>query len=90
MATTLSTIKEALNEKIGMNIQVTSQTGRKRQSIRRGRLTEVYPSLFVVELDQDENKFERVSYSYSDVLTKSVEILFDDEATNDDLMIQEA
>lgn len=30
----------------------------------------------MVELDQDENAFERVSYSYTDVLTQSVEIEF--------------
>ena len=30
--------------------------------------------MFVVELDQDENAFERVSYSYTDILTEAVEI----------------
>ena len=29
---------------------------------------------FVVELDQEENAFERVSYSYADILTDAVEI----------------
>jgi len=39
-------------------------------------LAETYPSVFVVELDQDENAFERVSYSYADVLTETVQITF--------------
>ncbi|WP_373738356.1 Veg family protein, partial [Jeotgalibaca porci] len=36
----------------------------------------------VVDLDQEENAFERVSYSYADVLTSSVEISFYDEETS--------
>ena len=49
-------------------------------SERRGVLTETYPSVFVVDLDPEENSFERVSYSYSDVLTRTVEIEFLTEA----------
>ena len=33
-------------------------------------------------LDQDENSFERVSYSYADILTEAVEITIVDEANN--------
>jgi len=33
----------------------------------------------VVDLDQDENAFERVSYSYADLLTKSIQITFEGE-----------
>ncbi|GMA53304.1 hypothetical protein GCM10025857_46610 [Alicyclobacillus contaminans] len=76
MPTTLSTIKKALEERIGSKIMLVAQTGRKRQTQRRGVLTETYPAVFVVDLDPEENSFERVSYSYSDVLTKSVEIEF--------------
>ncbi|EAC8684982.1 hypothetical protein JP56_14795, partial [Listeria monocytogenes] len=32
-----------------------------------------------VELDQDENNFERVSYSYTDILTDAVELVFTDD-----------
>ena len=80
MPTTLTTIKEELKNKLGASIQVIAQTGRKRQVERRGILSEVYPSVFIVDLDQESNAFERVSYSYSDVLTKAVEINFLDEA----------
>jgi len=36
----------------------------------------------VIELDQEENAFERVSYSYADVLTETVQITFIDENNN--------
>lgn len=80
MPTTLATIKEDLENRIGSEIMLVAQTGRKRQTERRGILTETYPSVFVVDLDPNENSFERVSYSYSDILTKTVEIEFLSEA----------
>jgi uncharacterized protein Veg len=80
MPTTLASIKQDLECRIGSKITLTAQTGRKRQTERTGVLTETYPSVFVVDLDPDENSFERVSYSYSDVLTRTVEIQFIGEA----------
>ncbi|MFW3577341.1 Veg family protein [Vagococcus fluvialis] len=76
MAASILTIKEELENKIGSRIKLVAQTGRKRQTERRGILSETYPSVFIVDLDQDENAFERVSYSYADILTKSVEVQF--------------
>ena len=67
MPTTLSSIKKDLEGRIGSEIMLVAQTGRKRQTERKGILTET---------DPDENSFERVSYSYSDVLTRTVEIEF--------------
>ena len=80
MPATLATIKQDLEDRIGSKIMLVAQTGRKRQTERRGILTETYPSVFVVDLDPEENSLERVSYSYSDVLTKTVEIEFVTEA----------
>ena len=80
MPATLATIKQDLEDRIGSKIMLVAQTGRKRQTERGGILTETYPSVFVVDLDPEENSFERVSYSYSDVLTKTVEIEFVTEA----------
>ncbi|KRN27908.1 hypothetical protein IV38_GL001747 [Lactobacillus selangorensis] len=67
---------------------VVAQAGRKKVTKRKGTLKETYPAVFVVDLDQDENSFEHVSYSYADVLTKSIEIKFaadqsDDASTED-------
>ena len=42
-----------------------------------------YPAVFVIELDQDENAFERVSYSYADVLTETVQLTFLRQTTRD-------
>lgn len=55
--------------------------GRRKTIERSGILAETYPSVFVIELDQEENAFERVSYSYADVLTETVELIFFDDTT---------
>lgn len=80
MPITLESIKESLDCQLGKKIMLTAQTGRKRKTERRGVLTDTYHSVFVVELDQEENAFERVSYSYTDVLTHAVEIEFVEES----------
>lgn len=72
-------IKKGLEGHIGKRLKLTANGGRRKTVIRSGVLSEIYPSVFVVELDQDENAFERVSYSYADVLTEAVEINFDEE-----------
>lgn len=79
---TLAEIKKGLESKIGKHLKLTVNGGRRRTVIRSGVLADIYPSVFVVELDQDENAFERVSYSYADVLTEAVELSFIDEGTD--------
>ena len=79
MPNTLATIKDKLDGRIGEELLVVAQIGRKKITKRRGRLHMTYPAVFVVDLDQDENSFERVSYSYTDILTRNIEVNFDDD-----------
>ncbi|PAV28557.1 ABC transporter permease [Virgibacillus profundi] len=81
MAKTLIEIKQGLEGNVGKRLKLKANGGRRKTIIRSGILAEMYPSVFVVELDQDENAFERVSYSYADVLTETVELNFTDERT---------
>ncbi len=79
VAKTLLEIKQGLEDQIGRRLRLKANRGRRKTIERSGVLAETYPSVFVVELDQDENAFERVSYSYADVLTESVELSFLDD-----------
>ena len=79
MAVTLTAIKPKLADRIGNNLTVTTQVGRKKVTSRHGILRETFPAVFVVDLDQDENAVKRVSYSYTDVLTRNIELAFDNE-----------
>ena len=73
---TIMEIKKGLEGQIGKRLKLTANGGRRKTIIRSGVLSETYPAVFVVELDKEENAFERVSYSYADVLTEAVEINF--------------
>ncbi|MEQ6377518.1 Veg family protein [Bacillaceae bacterium S4-13-58] len=79
MAKTLVEIKQALDGQIGKRLTLKANGGRRKTIQRSGVLAETYPSVFIVELDQNENSFERVSYSYADVLTETVELNFIEE-----------
>jgi uncharacterized protein Veg len=79
MAKTLSDIKKALDSNLGRRLTLKANGGRRKTIERCGVLAETYPSVFVIELDQEENAFERVSYSYADVLTETVQLTFLDD-----------
>lgn len=80
MGKTLSEIKKVLDSNLGKRLTLKANGGRRKTIERCGVLAQTYPSVFVVELDQEENAFERVSYSYADVLTETVQLTFlDDE-----------
>ncbi len=76
MPKTLASIKKSLDSNLGKKLMLKANGGRRKTIERSGVLAETYPSVFVVELDQDENAFDRVSYSYADVLTEAVELTF--------------
>lgn len=71
---TLKSIKRSLDCHIGERILLRANGGRRKTVERSGVLEETYPSVFIVRLDEDKHSFERVSYSYADILTESVEL----------------
>ncbi|GAA0320848.1 Veg family protein [Bacillus carboniphilus] len=79
MPKTLADIKRNLDSQLGKRLMLKANGGRRKTIERSGVLAETYPSVFVVELDQEENAFERVSYSYADILTQTVQLTFDEE-----------
>ena len=81
MPKSLNDIKQILDSHLGQKLLLKANGGRRKTIERSGVLAETYPSVFVVELDQDENSFERVSYSYADVLTETLELTFTEETS---------
>ena len=77
MPTSIISIKKLLDSHVGENLTVVAQAGRKKVTKRKGILKSTFLAVFVVDLDQDQNSFERVSYSYTDLLTKNIELKFE-------------
>ncbi|KJD45696.1 biofilm formation stimulator Veg [Paenibacillus sp. NRS-1782] len=71
---TLLEIKRSLDAHVGQKILLRANGGRRKTVERTGVLEETYPSVFIVKLDQEQQTFKRVSYSYADILTESVEV----------------
>ncbi|MDQ0340630.1 uncharacterized protein Veg [Caldalkalibacillus uzonensis] len=67
-------IKRNLDQYIGRRITLKANGGRRKTIQRSGVLEETYPSVFIVKLDEDQHAFKRVSYSYADILTETVEL----------------
>ncbi|WP_035294073.1 MULTISPECIES: Veg family protein [Clostridiaceae] len=70
----LASIKNEIDKHIGEKVTLKANGGRKKVFIKNGIIEETYPSIFIVRLENDTQR--RVSYSYSDVLTKTVQLNF--------------
>ncbi|RCX16085.1 uncharacterized protein Veg [Anaerobacterium chartisolvens] len=71
----LSQIKKDIETCIGEKVQLKANKGRKKAFIREGILENTYPSIFIVKFENDYEATRRVSYSYTDILTKAVELI---------------
>ncbi|MCI6189209.1 MAG: hypothetical protein MSA89_08470 [Clostridium sp.] len=71
---TIANIKKDIETHLGEKVTLKANGGRKKILINDGVLESIYPSIFVIRLDNDNKR--TVSYSYSDVLTNTVELVF--------------
>ena len=72
-------IKKNLEDNVGQKVRLTAKKGRKKSVIKQGIIENTYPSIFVIKLENDDAIARRVSYSYIDVLTKTVEVVLCDD-----------
>ncbi|MBP2002696.1 uncharacterized protein Veg [Paenibacillus shirakamiensis] len=84
---TLSEIKNNLDAHVGQKILLRANGGRRKTIERTGVLEETYPSVFIVKLDEEQQSFKRVSYSYADILTESVEVTICNDNDNSELKV---
>jgi len=68
-------IKKDIETCIGEKVQLKANKGRKKAFIREGVIENSYPSIFIVRFENDYDTTRRVSYSYTDILTKAVELV---------------
>lgn len=71
-------IRKRLELHVGERIRLKANRGRRRTFEKEGILERTYPSIFVVRIDE-QNYFQRVSFTYADVLTETVELTFREE-----------
>lgn len=74
----LCEIRKKLEPHVGERIKLKANRGRRKTYEKEGILESIYPSIFVVRIDE-QNYFQRLSFSYADVLTETVELSFGEE-----------
>ncbi|SKA76318.1 Uncharacterized protein Veg [Caloramator quimbayensis] len=72
----LSAIKKDMDEHVGEKVLLKANSGRRKVVVREGILEKTYPNIFVIRVDGTDNSSRMVSYSYSDILTQTVQLVF--------------
>ena len=67
----ITNLKTDITDKIGQKIIVKGTLGRSRFFEKEATIEKTYPNLFIVKYDDEEGN---VTYSYKDVLTRTVEV----------------
>ncbi|MDA3846834.1 MAG: Veg family protein [Vallitaleaceae bacterium] len=71
----ITDIRSKVEEYIGNRVRIKANKGRKRVVIKEGYVENTYPSIFLVNVHNEQlNNYRKVSYSYTDILTHNVEL----------------
>jgi uncharacterized protein Veg len=79
---TVGRIRTDLEDLMGTRMRLRANMGRSKIIEREGILEQTHPALFVVKVDEKRDRTARVSYSYVDVLTGTVELSHVDSGEN--------
>lgn len=73
----LEKIKQDIEACVGKPVRLRANRGRRKVIEAEGIIEKTYPKVFVIKLDKD-SAVKRMSYTYADVLTETVELVIDD------------
>ncbi|MDD4568611.1 MAG: Veg family protein [Tepidanaerobacteraceae bacterium] len=73
-ADALRKIRKDVELNVGKMVKLRANRGRKKTFEKEGVLEQVYPNIFVVKVIESADFVRRISYSYSDILTDTVEL----------------
>jgi uncharacterized protein Veg len=71
-------VKKDIERRIGSRVILETNKGRHKSVINEGVIANVYPSIFTIQLMENDGAMRKLSFSYTDVLTNSVEITLAD------------
>ena len=67
----IANLKTDILEKVGQKIIIKGSLGRSRAFEKEATIEKAYPNIFVVKYEENNRN---VTYSYTDVLTRTVEV----------------
>ena len=69
--TDIANLKTDIIEKVGQKIIVKGSLGRSKAFEKEATIEKAYPNIFVVKYEENDRN---VNYSYTDILTRTVEV----------------
>ncbi len=67
----ITSLKANIGDKLGQKIIVKGSLGRSKPFEKEATIEKAYPNIFVVKYDNEDRN---VTYTYTDVLTRTVEV----------------
>ena len=67
----ITSLKTDINEMIGQKIMVKGSLGRCKTFAKEATIEKTYPNIFVIKYEEENRN---VTYSYTDILTRTVEV----------------
>lgn len=69
-------VRNAVMSQTGKKVKVRINRGRHKVDVTEGVISETYPSIFLIKIQEGEDMPVRtMSYSYTDILTRDVELI---------------
>ena len=69
--TDIANLKTDILDKVGQKIIVKGSLGRSKEFEKEGTIEKAYPNIFVVKYEENDRT---ASYTYTDLLTRTVEV----------------
>ena len=67
-------VRSDIQKIIGSTVKLETNKGRHKSVVNTGVVSNVYPSIFTIQLSEGSDPSRKLSFSYTDVLTNTVEI----------------
>ena len=68
-------VRKVLGSYVGQKVRVRANMGRHKYNVSEGIISQTYPSIFTIKVEGGvDAKGNFVSYSYTDVLTRNVQL----------------
>lgn len=79
----INEVKRNIEGCVGQKVLLRGSLGRNKSFEKEGTLVNTYPNIFVVRMDDSKRN---ITYSYTDVLTKTVELNIENEGGFDSIL----
>jgi uncharacterized protein Veg len=72
----VNNVRNAVMNQTGKRVKIRINRGRHKIDVTEGIISETYPSIFLIKIQETKDMpIRTVSYSYTDILTKDVELI---------------